>query len=105
MQSSLRVLLGAPGEVFVIGAELIADLAAGQEFNDAVGRCGQAARGRDLARKTLPGRRTRPLFSAWMDSMSRWFVGWSSRMQLAPESIIFESIHRTFRRRTGPAPA
>ena len=38
---------------------------------------------------------SRPLFSAAMDSRSRWLVGWSSMSTLAPESIILESIQRT----------
>ncbi len=38
---------------------------------------------------------SRPLFSAAIDSRSRWFVGWSSTRKLAPESIMRLSMHRT----------
>ena len=47
-------------------------------------------------KSTLHFTASRPLFTAAMDSRSRWLVGWSSSSTLAPESIIRESIHRTF---------
>ena len=48
------------------------------------------------AKSTLHLTASRPLFRAAMDSRSRWLVGWSSSSTLAPESIIRESMHRTF---------
>ena len=48
------------------------------------------------ATSTLHFTASRPLFRAAMDSRSRWLVGWSSMSTLAPESIIRESMHRTF---------
>ena len=45
---------------------------------------------------TLPLNAFKPLFTAVIDSRSRWFVGWSSISMFDPYNIILESIHLTF---------
>ena len=45
---------------------------------------------------TLPGKLISALLTAVMDSKSRWLVGWSSMRKFAPESIMRESMTRTF---------
>ena len=37
-----------------------------------------------------------PLFTAVMDSRSRWLVGWSNSSTLLSNIIMRESMHRTF---------
>ena len=44
----------------------------------------------------LPLNAERPLFTAVIDSRSRWLVGWSRRSTFEPKSIILASIHLTF---------
>ena len=44
---------------------------------------------------TIPLNAVRPLFTAVIDSRSRWFVGWSRISTFEPNSIIRDSIHLT----------
>src|SRR5690606_14753996 len=43
-----------------------------------------------------PLKRIKPSFNAWIDSRSKWFVGSSNNNTFEFESIILESIQRTF---------
>ena len=89
-------LLRDPLQVLVVGHLPVDEPAVVGKVEDAVGTRSGPADGRGWTPSTLHFTASRPLFTAAMDSRSRWLVGWSSSSTLAPESIIRESMHRTF---------